>query len=353
MDFTYTAVGGFNGFSDNFERANSSDLGSEWTEVQGDWIIEDGDIKVSSPSDNDRAVLVAIGNNPDTSIEMTVSPSISTPNFSIGVIGRHSSSGYYGLYLNQATSKLELYRVSLGGGGGSGGPSGPGGGGGGDFTINFSSFPTNIDIVLGPAWDGQLGFSEDDVVTLTKASTDDGASTDTVEYTEDGTQAADINNNRIRLLMRTRNYPYYNASLNASNARTQYLTKTGTTTTNFTRINVPTANGGLGANYYQIKNTTDTIYTFLDVFNYPHTVYTAGGWPEAIKSMVETGAGGGGASYTLLDDAVVSVLSSHTIKLTMFGTAIKGFLDGSETVSATDGTFTDAGELGVGYKENA
>ena len=72
-----------------------------------------------------------------------------------------------------------------------------------------SGFPDDIEVTLGSGWKGYNGLNTNDVITLTHV---DG----TDYWTEDGTNTADVNDNRIRIEFSENFTGYLDASLDGS-----------------------------------------------------------------------------------------------------------------------------------------
>ena len=150
--------------------------------------------------------------------------------------------------------------------------------------INQGTFPGTIVVILGTAWDGNLGLSENDMVTLTKVSSSPGQ----VIYTEDGTDTPNQSTNRIKVFMRafgsaTTFAPGCSMVGEFANTMTSwsYVTQLPGTTVSFNNL------------YYQVTGPPYN-YTFRKIWA-TNTAYTDqstittsnDGWPKVFKSMVE------------------------------------------------------------------
>lgn len=161
---------------------------------------------------------------------------------------------------------------------------------------NQSSFPATIVVILGPAWDGKLGLSENDMVTLTKVSSTPGQ----IIYSEDGTSTPDESTNRIRIRMRAQ---FSTASAAPGISAAAEFATPATTATRFTYISQLTGTTADPMIYTQLSGPPYT-YTFRrawatnQTYNNASTITTANdGWPKVFKSMVE-GADPGTFQYT-------------------------------------------------------
>lgn len=211
--------------------------------------------------------------------------------------------------------------------------------------INIASFPLTVDVVLGPAWDGHLSLSENDVVTLTKIST----TSTLVRYSEDGTATPNTSTNRILIEMRAGG----TVSLGATASLYAFYARTGTISTFSPVGNLSPsfpANNILG----QIATMSPYSYTFREVFA-DNTQYTSqstitvtnDGWPKVFKSMQE----GPGPEAILTGTGTVTAASQveHPGDATIQGTGtvnpLGGLLLTGDTDLAGTGTVIVAGQI--------
>lgn len=190
--------------------------------------------------------------------------------------------------------------------------------------LNQPSFPLTIEVILGPAWEGLNGLSEDDVVTLTRYSLDSTLA----RYSEDGTSSADTSTNRIRLSMRAA------SGMSTSNTMTpsiayQHTTKTSQIYFSQLFFQGGSTNGQLNS---YIDSSSLTTYTFLDVWNvnnqYTDSITTGvDGMPNVFKSMAASG------NFFEADLDGTGTVSASAI-MTYAG---MGTLGGSGTVDALGG----------------
>lgn len=223
--------------------------------------------------------------------------------------------------------------------------------------INQGSFPDSIDVVLGPAWTGSNGLSEDDMLTLTKSST----GTNQVDYTEDGSTTANPTTNRIKATMmapgtasvsyRGSLYAYYATGTDFSPIRFFY---TGAVS--------PIYNSTIGT-------ASPFSYTFREVWiengqyeSQSTITVTNDGWPKVFKSMVEsvfsashTASGGltlGGLAVSefLLEFQLsggLTIGGSSDFQSKLPHQSIGGLTIGGESSSANDYNFVVTGGLSL------
>lgn len=100
-------------FSDDFNRADSTNLGANWTEVTNDFQIKDGRL-CNLTASSDTTLLAVVGvhspNSPDYSIQGDVSIVSGGNEASVGLVGRYAdTTHFYMARVNVQSTNLELY----------------------------------------------------------------------------------------------------------------------------------------------------------------------------------------------------------------------------------------------------
>jgi len=101
-------------FSDNFNRADSTDLGASWTERIGDWAINGNRVWLSADAASDGVVHTAAYSTSDYTVAAIVN-FLNTAGISARIAGRRvnygaSDSNYYFVQLRRDLQEIHLYK---------------------------------------------------------------------------------------------------------------------------------------------------------------------------------------------------------------------------------------------------
>ena len=103
-------------YSDNFDRANSTTVGGNWVEINGDWEILSNHLHVLTvgASGQDRVHNTGVPSSADYSVQETVTHTGTTGSHWLGVMGRFDGTNTYYTLIYLETGDLKLYYINAG-----------------------------------------------------------------------------------------------------------------------------------------------------------------------------------------------------------------------------------------------